>query len=209
MSFKHVNTTYVLNRTLQKIDEILHPNEPWLTKDFRKFIDQWLGESDVGLEFGSGRSTAWFAQRVCKLYSVEHNPEWHRIVCNKLEVEKLTSKVEYFFLPDNDDEDPNSSYACFPRTLGLNSVDFVLIDGSSRARCADESIGILRSGGILIIDNVERYIPQKNKTSSPCSRELKDGYPSEIWQSVHSKFKDWRCVWTTNGVSDTAAWVKP
>jgi putative heme iron utilization protein len=54
------------------IDEFLHPNWPWLTKEAILLLERLLRPDDIGLEFGSGRSTIWFAERVEKLISIEH-----------------------------------------------------------------------------------------------------------------------------------------
>jgi len=45
-------------------DERKHPGNRWLTRDGVRFLDQALKPTDVGLEFGSGRSSIWFARRM-------------------------------------------------------------------------------------------------------------------------------------------------
>ena len=60
------------------------PERPWLTRESIGILDRLLRPEDIGIEFGSGRSTAWFAQRVKRLRSVEHNPVWHARVARQL-----------------------------------------------------------------------------------------------------------------------------
>jgi hypothetical protein len=58
-------------------DEARNPENPWLTKQAVHFLSQTLRADDVGIEFGSGRSTIWFARRLRHLISVENNPLWY------------------------------------------------------------------------------------------------------------------------------------
>ena len=77
--FRHLTPRYIWNRTALIVYERANPGQPWLTPDMIKILDSWLCPADVGLEFGSGRSTSWFAARVKHLTSVEHNPEWYSL----------------------------------------------------------------------------------------------------------------------------------
>jgi hypothetical protein len=62
----------------------------------------------------------------------------------------------------------------------------------------------LKSGGILIIDNINWYWPQEQKSYFPNSRRMSDGFASPVWQQCAKLVKDWRYVWTSNGITDTA-----
>lgn len=57
-----------------------NPDKPWLTPGAVAFLDGHLTPEMAGLEFGSGRSTAWFARKLARLVSVEHHEEWFKIV---------------------------------------------------------------------------------------------------------------------------------
>jgi hypothetical protein len=59
-----------------------------------------LHPTDRGAEFGSGRSTLWFAARVAELTSVETNTRWHERVTNQLK-ECGVSNVEYILVPED------------------------------------------------------------------------------------------------------------
>src|SRR5688572_32091687 len=50
--------------------EIRHPDEPFLAPAAVRFLDRNLARDGAGLEWGSGRSTAWFAQRLATLVTV-------------------------------------------------------------------------------------------------------------------------------------------
>jgi len=168
-------------------------------------LETWLRPTDIGLEFGSGRSTNWFASRIGHLTSVEDNPEWYQRVRNQIK----NKSVEYLLFEDGSSNSAGSNYVNAAKQMSQNSLDFCLIDGAARDHCALVCLDKLKVGGILIIDNVERYIPHEPKTSSPNARSLHDGYASDVWAEVGTRIKSWRCIWTTNGIYDTALWVKP
>jgi hypothetical protein len=52
--------------------------QPWITATSKTFLETMLQPTDVGLEFGSGGSTAWLARLVAFVYSVDAFEKWHR-----------------------------------------------------------------------------------------------------------------------------------
>jgi hypothetical protein len=62
---------YVCNRTRQYLYERRHPDAQWLTPAAIGLLGSLLRPTDGGAEFGSGRSTIWFAERVTGLTSIE------------------------------------------------------------------------------------------------------------------------------------------
>jgi hypothetical protein len=75
---------YFLRRVAYRVYEVLHPDEPWISQGAIRFCEQRLRPDMRAVETGSGRSTAWFAQRVGELTSVEHHKGWHDKVQAKL-----------------------------------------------------------------------------------------------------------------------------
>lgn len=67
----------------------------------------------------------------------------------------------------------------------------------------------IKSGGIVIVDNINWYLPAPHKTCSPASRSRTDGPATVAWEQFSLAVDHWRSVWTTNGVWDTALWQKP
>ena len=190
------------------IYERINPDSPWLTRAMVEILNEWLKPSDIGLEWGSGRSTDWFAIRVAHLISVEHNPEWSEIVKEKLCTRGLIHRVDYKFLPDGKEGKRDSDYVNVAQSIKPNTLDFCLIDGVSRDHCALACLEKLKPGGILIIDNVNWYIPRNPKSRSPNSRAPEDGFASEEWNKLIGIIKNWRCIWFTSGIADTAIWIK-
>ena len=120
---------------------------PWLTKQSIQFLDKFLNEAPRKvLELGSGASTIWFAQRTQDLTSFEHDLRWYDVV-NK-ELDKQNLKVDYHLF--------NGSYAKELKNLPTNYFDLILVDGKDRIECIKNSIALLKSGGILMLDDAQR-----------------------------------------------------
>lgn len=204
-SFQHLTPRYLRDRISLLIYERFHPEVPWLTRQAIELLDSWLNVDDVGLEFGSGRSTRWFASRVKQLTSVEDDFEWFSTVQKQI---AHYENVDYRLCHEKSHDTLNSDYIDVIKDFPSASLDFCLIDGIARDHCALASLDKIKPGGILIIDDVERYIPRKHCSHAPMARSLKDGYETDIWRQVGEQLTKWRCIWTTDGVTDTAIWVK-
>jgi len=85
-------------------------------------LENWLRPTDRGIEWGSGRSTIWFAERVGCLVSVEHSPVWYERVSAELKRQGLEN-VEYHFCEDEAD------YCRVADAFPSDSFDFCLVDG--------------------------------------------------------------------------------
>ena len=206
-NMKHINYEYIKSRLANSFYEKKNKKNPWLTSDSIKILDSWLKPSDTGLEFGSGRSTHWFASRVSHLTSIEHNLIWYKKISQ--EIEPIRSKVDYQLHEDGVNNNASSSYVNILRSIQSQSINFCLIDGVSRDYCAVECVDKISPGGIIIIDNANWFLPKKEKTKSPNSRSLKDGYKSNIWNEFGRKVENWRVIWTSNSVTDTAIFISP
>ena len=200
-SFRHWTFRYVKNRVIQILYEKTHPNDPWLTRQSVHILADLLQDTDTGLEFGSGRSTIWFAQRTSRVISIEHDFKWYQSVGQKIQDLNLESKIDYRYC------DNIAEYVGQIDSLEDNSIDYCLIDGKARDECALKVLPKLKHEGILIIDNINLYLP--NASRSPNSIRRFDNTNDSAWTSVQIQIDSWEMVWTTNGVSDTALWIKP
>ncbi|MBZ5618121.1 MAG: class I SAM-dependent methyltransferase [Acidobacteriia bacterium] len=196
---KHLTPRYVKNRLGVALYERTHRDAPWLTRQMVGLLSCWLRPDDSGLELGSGRSTIWFAERVRHLVSVEHDPVWYQQVQARLAVHK--DVVDYHLCPDA------AAYRERVDSLPSDSIDFVLVDGIERDYCAVMSMPKIVPGGIIIVDNCNWYLP--HASTSPGSREPGSGPASETWGKFLEATRGWRYIWTSDGVTDTAFWVKP
>ncbi|MCC6147170.1 MAG: hypothetical protein IT308_06330 [Anaerolineaceae bacterium] len=205
-SFSHWSPRYLLNRSIEKIYRFSNPNLPWLTPQANSILATWLLPQDRGLEFGSGRSTLWFCQRIACLFSVEHDAEWYKIVTEKLGALKIDN-VAYHLVSKDEKGIAHPAYVEVAEHLEEESLDFVLVDGIFRDDCTALAMRKLRPGGLLVIDNANHYLP--SNSISPNSIPLEHTPASPVWASVYMTLKTWRLIWTGNGVSDTAFFFKP
>jgi predicted O-methyltransferase YrrM len=207
-AFGHLTPRYIASRLRHLQHLRRHPDQPWLTPQANEMLESLLLPSDVGLEFGSGRSTIWLARRVRFLTSVEHDAGWHALVRKQLDGNGL-SNVDYLFRPMDVDEaqGTESAYVAVTRAMPADSLDFVLVDGVYRGACATSVLHRLRPGGLLILDDAQRYLP--SHSYSPGARRPHDGAASQEWATFLDAIGSWRTIWTSSGVSDTAIWFKP
>ena len=59
--FSHWTPTYIIHRLQDVLYRKQHPEAPWLTPKAISFLNQFYIKICQGLEYGSGRSTTWFA----------------------------------------------------------------------------------------------------------------------------------------------------
>lgn len=119
---------------------------PWCTYPFIKFIEPRLKKEFDVFEFGCGNSTLWYAKRVNRVKSVEHDKTWlermNRLIPSnaKLVHKELTEDGEYAKEVLNDS----------------NQYDIIVIDGEDRNNCLKHSLSKLKSQGIIVYDNTDR-----------------------------------------------------
>jgi predicted O-methyltransferase YrrM len=92
------------------------------------------------------------------------------------------------------------------QSLGTESIDFALVDGLYRDHVSLALLPKIRPGGVLVIDNVNRYIP--SLTRSPGSLRPPAAPATAAWEQVTAALMAWRQIWTSSGVWDTAIFVK-
>lgn len=179
----------------------IHKPAPWLSPTSILFFKKYLKSDMVGAEFGSGSSTLFFAPRISKLYSIEHNKEWYDLISDKLKSSHLNNvdyrfvlqndkndfKNESFSLEDNGDYEVRRDYVNYFRALNDiedRSLDFAIVDGRARTECCFEIAPKIKKGGILILDNSER----------------------DRYNPVFKKMSDESIYRTTNGLTNTTFW---
>jgi predicted O-methyltransferase YrrM len=205
---RHRTPRYVYHRTRQALYERAHHDDPWLTPAAIRLLESLLRPADRGVEFGSGRSTIWLARRVAELTSVEHDEGWYGSVSARLR-ERGLANVTYIVAPA--DRPPElgdcTEYARAALAFADESVDFALVDGAYRDHTARFVLPKIKPGGLLIIDNVNWYLPSGSR--APNSRTPALGPDGQIWAEVAEELAHWRSIWTSCGVWDTAVYIKP
>src|SRR6266702_944014 len=198
--FKHWTLRYIYHRLGLSLYQWKYPNAPWLVHNMVDILENWLKPTDRGMEWGSGRSTIWFAERVGSLVSVEHSPDWYGRVSAELKQKGLQND-EYYFCEDEAD------YCKVANTFSSESFDFRLVDGVARDNCALAALFLVKPGGIIVVDNCNCYLPSNSR--SPYSRKPEQGCYTEKWATYLDAVREWRQIWTSAGVWDTGLWVKP
>jgi len=172
-----------------------HKNFPWLTQDANKWLNNNLNENFLGLEFGSGRSTLWLSGKIKHLISVEHNSSWYLKVKKMIEIKNIDNVN---LVKKND---TLNDYLDIFDSINDNSLDFVLIDGIHRSNCAIKSIEKLKNEGILVIDNINRYLPIID-TNSPNS--IKDtSLIDQNWLTFLNLVENQKSIIFSNNITDT------
>jgi predicted O-methyltransferase YrrM len=203
----HWTPRYIRARTNQALYQRAHPDDPWLTPEAIRLLESMLRPSDIGIEFGSGRSTLWLARRCAHLTSIEHDDAWHAKVSDALSGASI-SHVNYQCHPrdEPDATGDRSAYTQVAKLLVDESIDFALVDGIYRDYVTLYLLPKLKPGGMLIIDNVNWFLPSFSK--SPASLQLSTPPATAAWEHVATALTTWRRIWTSSGVWDTAIFVK-
>jgi len=151
---------------------------PWLTRGAVEFMQDYLKGDMIALEYGAGSSTKWIADRVKKLYSIEHDDDWHDTVRNALKdyknVKLIHHERPYYYI----------NFKTF--------FNFILIDGRDRVKCFRHAIKYLKVGGVIMLDNSERkeYIQCFNMTK---------GWPQFTTEGPDYlgtfNYPDWKTTW--------------
>jgi SAM-dependent methyltransferase len=206
-SFCHWSARYFRDRLAYAIYRLRRPDVPWITPAAVGFLDEWLGPQDVGIEWGSGSSTAWLASRMGRLVSIEHDADWYRKTADDLARRHLEN-VQYVLAEVADGAGgPDHPYVTAARKAPAGKVSFALVDGVLRDHCAKLALELLRPGGLLVIDDAHRYLPHASRSPNALGEQASPA--GDIWQGVHDKLRTWRRYWTSNGIKDTVFYVRP
>lgn len=211
MNIKTFRPAYFVRRVMQWQHERTHDSVPWLTENAIYLLDNWIRSTDLGFEWGSGRSTIWLARRARRLISVEHDETWYARVRQLIEADHLEEVVDYRFVPchlSGADEPDSHPYADVIDQLEDESLDWVLVDGRIRLTCMRTAMAKLRVGGLLILDNANRYFPNAFDGAHTTVSEPCDAPKSEGWSKLVDDLASWRWINTSNGIWDTRCWVK-
>jgi predicted O-methyltransferase YrrM len=127
-------------------------------------------------EYGSGGSTLFFARKIRRLVSVEHDKYWYGQVSSALS-RKGFSNCEYILHEPNSNnlrEDPAYDFKSYTSTIQIykgmtfrnyvksidkypnGSFDLVFVDGRARSSCIPHCVNKVKPGGFLMLDNSNR-----------------------------------------------------
>lgn len=122
---------------------------PWFTYPAIAFLKERIsGNLDV-LEYGSGNSTLFWAQRCKSVTAIEHDEQWYHSLLNA-----PLQNIQLHHQPLT----PIEGY-CKVET-SLQGFHIIVIDGRNRVACCKASVKYLRADGVVILDDShrEKYI---------------------------------------------------
>ena len=116
---------------------------PWITYPCLSFLEERVDPSMNIFEYGCGNSTLWWASRVQRVVSCEHDQSWYD------EVKKtMPSNVELHHIPLERDGAYSRLVAKFHREF-----EIIFIDGRDRVNCIKQALDALSVSGVVILDN--------------------------------------------------------
>jgi hypothetical protein len=119
-----------------------------------------------------------------------------------LEAENFSAAVELVY------RERKSEYLNIDESV--SQADICLIDGSYRDEVAIQVAKKMRSGGrLLILDNANLFLPPRSVFPVNRGRTVVGSAMGRSWVEFENLVSDWRCLWTTNGVTDTAIYFSP
>lgn len=140
---------------------------PWFERDAIIFLESILTPDMVLFEWGAGRSTQWFADRVKSIVSIEHQQKWYDVVSVYL---KNRSNAKLLLIGTDKEEYPKVISKYVDETF-----DLVSVDGRRRCECVREAMSKVKENGWLLLDDLQRsrYRGAKNLFSSWTLHEFK------------------------------------
>jgi hypothetical protein len=180
----------------------LEAHQPWLSYDAIGYMEERLRPDSVVFEYGSGGSTLWFAERVRRVTSIEHDPDWHARVVQEARRAGITNCTIVLREPtrwassEAEIADKRGEYSS-PSAPGSfedyvracegfadETFDLVLVDGKTRSACLRQVASKVRLGGLLALDDSERPLFRDDVLSlaawpSTTFEGLRPGSPSQ------------------------------
>jgi len=121
---------------------------PWLTYPALDFLSGRITAGMSVFEYGAGNSTLWWGARVDRVVSCEHDKEWYAAFRSRVTGSNTTLLLRRYKggCPDYASE----------ITHYVRQFDILVIDGRQRVSCANNGLGSLRDGGVILWDNSDR-----------------------------------------------------
>ena len=119
---------------------------PWMTYSMIYLLMEKLEENMKIFEYGAGASSLFFAKRVKRLVSVEHDKEWVERLRPKLpsHAELVEIALEY-----------GGEYCRYIHET-KERFDLIVVDGRDRVNCCKQAVYALTESGVIILDNADR-----------------------------------------------------
>jgi hypothetical protein len=127
---------------------------PWVTYSFIDFIKTRLNKELIIFEYGSGNSTLFYAKKVAKVVSVEHDKAWYSKI-----VKAKAANAEMIYT----ELEKDGEYSQKAKLLN-QKFDVIIVDGRDRVNCCKHSVDALSDKGVLVLDDSERELYNEART---------------------------------------------
>lgn len=156
--------------SIHDLDDMLRLDVPWWTFEAADEVAAFLRDRPDArvLEWGSGASTVWLAQRAGTVVSIEHDPAWAARTARALAA-RDAANVRLRVVEPTRLVPPGGVPSAKPGFAGLDferyadavddvsgELDLVVIDGRAREACLVRAIDRLADDGLIVFDNVDR-----------------------------------------------------
>jgi hypothetical protein len=188
-----LSPTYVLNRSMRWLYHSQNQSKPWMNRGAVGRLESLVNSDDLVWEWGSGRSTQWLARNCRKLYSVEDSREWY---------EKVKGDIQ---------RDGHANVTLIQAVIGNGyassilghvedgSADIVIVDGKERDLCAMNAVIKVKPGGVMLIDDAQRYLPGCPQKCQ--GRMISAASMTPAWELFSRMVTGWKREWFTDGVT--------
>jgi hypothetical protein len=220
--FDHWTPQYLRYRIQAIIRAKLRPREPSLTPRAVTQLAALLKPGDVGVEWGSGNTTRWFARRTKHLTSFETTPAYYEQVAASLRADGLAN-VDYRLIPhdfDGEDDEEEMHRNPFVRAVdgfGDETLDYALVDSAPRGCLCEGIAPKIKRGGLLILDNANWYLPPPADVHPSAFGSVTTvlGTPGsripvhQCWPAFAKRTAGWKALWSSDGIQMTLILIRP
>jgi hypothetical protein len=133
--FKTINGRACVNSDGERI--------PWYTYPAIEYLNNIDFSQKIVFEYGSGNSSAYWANKAKTVFSIEHDKDWYDKIKNDL------AENQSIDLSENE----NSYLDAINRIS--DKIDVIIIDGIHREKCAKLVKDHISDNGIVILDNAD------------------------------------------------------
>lgn len=161
----------------RKMKMAIEAQLPWISHRALLRLEEIIRPEMSVLEYGSGGSTLFLANKVKMLISIEHDQSWAEFV--SINIQNDSNKKLYYIPPDDScsEEEFKSnygmsyagkyfkSYTLKALELAEESLDLLIIDGRARPACLKYAHSKVKHGGFILFDNSDRLEYQDSISS--------------------------------------------
>jgi hypothetical protein len=173
----------------QKFDQSNNLVYPWLTHPALEVIEKWDLADKLVLEWGSGLSTIWWADKCKFVVSIEAEPNWHARIVELKNSHGLQDKAQLIYR--NVHEGDQTKIDFYTDVPAWYKPNIVVVDGVLRYECILKALTLPRPL-VLIVDNWQ----QDYVFICPAAEDALNGFTGNVYVQPDHKDHEGR-PWAT------------